>query len=79
MPPHLPATTRTSITTMALKTIITALAAANVVFGHFGLTSPQWRADTLSEENESKYSQWTYPCKKQDARRTMATNQDIVS
>lgn len=39
-----------------------ALAAAQVANAHFGLVYPEWRADTLSEENEEKYSQWTYPC-----------------
>ncbi|KAG5981141.1 hypothetical protein E4U55_003251 [Claviceps digitariae] len=29
---------------------------------HFGLAYPPWRADTLSEAGEEKYSQWTYPC-----------------
>ena len=28
---------------------------------HFGLTYPQWRADSLAETNES-ISQWSYPC-----------------
>ncbi|KAK7407847.1 hypothetical protein QQX98_009962 [Neonectria punicea] len=39
-----------------------ALAAAKAVSAHFGLVFPEWRVDTLSEENEATYSQWTYPC-----------------
>ncbi|KAM3434498.1 hypothetical protein NHJ13734_005973 [Beauveria thailandica] len=39
-----------------------AAAAIQPVTAHFGLTQPQWRADTLAAENEAKYSQWTYPC-----------------
>ncbi|TQS34249.1 hypothetical protein Golomagni_05375, partial [Golovinomyces magnicellulatus] len=38
------------------------LAAVQAVNAHFGLTYPEWRADTLSEEGELKYSQWEYPC-----------------
>ena len=37
-------------------------AAASAVSAHFGLTYPAWRADTLANEDTSKYSQWTYPC-----------------
>ncbi|KAL7793180.1 hypothetical protein V8C37DRAFT_378691 [Trichoderma ceciliae] len=47
---------------MAFKTIMVALAASQAVNAHFGLFYPEWRADTLSEENEDKYSQWDYPC-----------------
>ncbi|KAK1958518.1 hypothetical protein LY78DRAFT_591926 [Colletotrichum sublineola] len=47
---------------MASKTLLLALGAANLASAHFGLTYPTWRADTLSEENEKIYSQWTYPC-----------------
>lgn len=43
---------------------VTLLAAAQAVTAHFGLTYPEWRADTLSSAGEAKYSQWTYPCKK---------------
>ncbi|KAM0343237.1 hypothetical protein ACHAPU_008830 [Fusarium lateritium] len=46
---------------MALKTLV-GLATVQAVSAHFGLVFPTWRADTLSEENEEKYSQWTYPC-----------------
>ncbi|KAH6608883.1 hypothetical protein Trco_002229 [Trichoderma cornu-damae] len=47
---------------MALKTLLLALAASQAVHAHFGLVYPEWRADTLAEENEDKYSQWDYPC-----------------
>lgn len=47
---------------IASKTLV-ALGLANVVTAHFGLVFPEWRADTLSEEGEAKYSQWSYPCK----------------
>ncbi|KAM0258450.1 hypothetical protein ACHAQJ_003789 [Trichoderma viride] len=47
---------------MAFKTIILALAASQAVNAHFGLVYPEWRADTLAEENEDKYSQWDNPC-----------------
>ncbi|CAJ0545343.1 Ff.00g088160.m01.CDS01 [Fusarium sp. VM40] len=46
---------------MAFKTLL-GLATVQAVSAHFGLVFPAWRADTLSEENEEKYSQWTYPC-----------------
>ncbi|CAM1504417.1 Fc.00g020080.m01.CDS01 [Cosmosporella sp. VM-42] len=46
---------------MAYKTLL-ALAMAKIATAHFGLEFPEWRADTLSEEGEAKYSQWTYPC-----------------
>lgn len=36
------------------------LAASQLASAHFGLTYPEWRADTL--ENEDLYSQWTWPC-----------------
>ena len=43
--------------------VVLAAAAAQTVSAHFGLTYPTWRADTLSGEDNSPYSQWTYPCK----------------
>ncbi|RSM21053.1 hypothetical protein CDV31_000101 [Fusarium ambrosium] len=46
---------------MAFKSLL-ALATVQAVSAHFGLVFPAWRADTLSEENEERYSQWTYPC-----------------
>lgn len=46
---------------IASKSLL-ALAMANCAAAHFGLEFPEMRADTLSEENEEKYSQWTYPC-----------------
>ncbi|KAK7415521.1 hypothetical protein QQZ08_012319 [Neonectria magnoliae] len=46
---------------ISTKTLL-ALAAAKAVSAHFGLVFPEWRVDTLSEENEANYSQWTYPC-----------------
>ncbi|KAM5355306.1 hypothetical protein ACJ41O_001952 [Fusarium nematophilum] len=46
---------------MAYKSVL-ALAAAQAVSAHFGLVFPEWRGDTLSEENEDRYNQWTYPC-----------------
>ncbi|KAJ4263648.1 hypothetical protein NW762_006472 [Fusarium torreyae] len=46
---------------MAFKTLL-SLATVQAVSAHFGLVFPAWRADTLSEENEDRYSQWTYPC-----------------
>ncbi|KAJ4164788.1 hypothetical protein LMH87_006449 [Akanthomyces muscarius] len=45
-----------------LTKIALLLAASRAVTAHFGLTQPQWRADTLAAENEAKYSQWNYPC-----------------
>ncbi|KAL4730752.1 hypothetical protein ACLX1H_002790 [Fusarium chlamydosporum] len=45
----------------ASKTLL-GLATVQAVSAHFGLVFPTWRADTLSEENEDRYSQWTYPC-----------------
>ncbi|KAM4058664.1 expression library immunization antigen 1 [Hirsutella rhossiliensis] len=49
-----------------LSTVVTvvgtALAAAHGAFAHFALTYPEWRADTLAEDADSEYSQWTYPC-----------------
>jgi len=47
---------------MAFKSFFLALAAVQAVTAHFGIEYPQWRADTLSEEGEAKYSQWNYPC-----------------
>ncbi len=48
-----------------LTKIALLLAASRAVTAHFGLTQPQWRADTLAAENEAKYSQWNYPCEPQ--------------
>ncbi|KAJ4016431.1 hypothetical protein NW752_003558 [Fusarium irregulare] len=45
----------------ASKTLL-GLATVQAVSAHFGLVFPTWRDDTLSEKNEEKYSQWTYPC-----------------
>ncbi|OAA62159.1 hypothetical protein ISF_05168 [Cordyceps fumosorosea ARSEF 2679] len=45
-----------------LPKIALLLAASQAVTAHFGLTQPQWRADTLAAGNDAKYSQWTYPC-----------------
>ncbi|KAL7807771.1 hypothetical protein V8C44DRAFT_337046 [Trichoderma aethiopicum] len=47
---------------MALKSLLLGLAAVQAVTAHFALVYPEWRADTLAEENEDKYSQWDYPC-----------------
>jgi hypothetical protein len=46
---------------IASKTLL-GLATVQAVSAHFGLIFPTWRADTLSEENEDRYNQWTYPC-----------------
>lgn len=46
---------------IASKTLI-GLATVQAASAHFGLVFPTWRADTLTEENEDRYSQWTYPC-----------------
>lgn len=45
---------------MALKNILLFAAAASA---HFGLKYPEWRADTLTADEELGYDQWTYPCK----------------
>ncbi|WYZ44464.1 hypothetical protein EsH8_VII_000900 [Colletotrichum jinshuiense] len=47
---------------MAPKTLLLALGAANLASAHFGLSYPEWRADTLTATNVTGYSQWTYPC-----------------
>ncbi|KAL7945210.1 hypothetical protein V8C42DRAFT_73121 [Trichoderma barbatum] len=47
---------------MGFKSLLLGLAAVHTVTAHFGVVYPEWRADTLSEENEDKYSQWNYPC-----------------
>ncbi|GJD03098.1 GPI anchored protein [Colletotrichum higginsianum] len=47
---------------MAPKTLLVALGAANLASAHFGLTYPEWRADTLKPTNVTGFSQWTYPC-----------------
>ncbi|KAF7559234.1 hypothetical protein G7046_g4913 [Stylonectria norvegica] len=46
---------------MAYKALL-AMAVAKIATAHFGLEFPEWRIDTLAEENEEKYSQWTNPC-----------------
>ena len=48
---------------MLFTTVVLLAAAAQMASAHFGLTYPPWRADTLSDEENSPYSQWTYPCK----------------
>ncbi|PTB55342.1 hypothetical protein M431DRAFT_398864 [Trichoderma harzianum CBS 226.95] len=47
---------------MAFKSLLLGLAAAQAVTAHFSVVYPEWRADTLSEKNMDKYSQWDYPC-----------------
>ncbi|KAH0489179.1 hypothetical protein TgHK011_009620 [Trichoderma gracile] len=47
---------------MAFKSLLLGLAAVQAVTAHFAVVYPEWRADTLAEENEDKYSQWDYPC-----------------
>src|SRR5690242_8200138 len=42
-------------------TVLLTLAFPLQVLAHFGLTYPVWRADSLSETNNS-ISQWIYPC-----------------
>ncbi|KAF4505519.1 hypothetical protein G6O67_007459 [Ophiocordyceps sinensis] len=42
--------------------VATALAAAHGASAHYALTYPEWRADTLAEDADAGYSQWTYPC-----------------
>lgn len=37
------------------------LAAAQLATAHFGIEFPEWRADTLADE-DGPYSQWEYPC-----------------
>lgn len=44
-----------------VKTLL-ALAAAQAVSAHYTLNYPEWRADTMSHEEDSELSQWTYPC-----------------
>lgn len=46
---------------MAYKVAL-ALAAAQAVSAHFGLIYPEWRADTLTDDENSTYNQWDYPC-----------------
>lgn len=47
---------------LAYRSLI-SLAALQSVSAHFGLVFPEWRGDTLSEENEKLgYDQWVYPC-----------------
>ncbi|RYP15370.1 hypothetical protein DL765_005761 [Monosporascus sp. GIB2] len=38
------------------------LAGARLASAHFAITYPEWRADTLTEEEGSPYDQWVYPC-----------------
>ncbi|RYP48765.1 hypothetical protein DL768_005422 [Monosporascus sp. mg162] len=38
------------------------LAGAKLASAHFAITYPEWRADTLTEEEGSPYDQWVYPC-----------------
>ncbi|KYK57479.1 hypothetical protein DCS_04489 [Drechmeria coniospora] len=40
--------------------LVFAVAAAQCVSAHFGISYPAWRADTLTKD--TNYSQWTYPC-----------------
>jgi hypothetical protein len=40
---------------------IVLLAAAQLATAHFGVEYPEWRADTLTDE-DGPYSQWDYPC-----------------
>lgn len=47
---------------LSAAVFLLAAAATPLVSGHFGITYPTWRADTLSDEDNSPYSQWTYPC-----------------
>ncbi|KAF5027113.1 hypothetical protein F66182_778 [Fusarium sp. NRRL 66182] len=58
---------------MAFKTLL-SLATVQAVSAHFGLVFPPWRADTLSAENEDRYSQWTYPCAGVDYNRRNLTD-----
>lgn len=51
-----------SSSNMAFKSLLLGLAAAQAVTAHFSVVYPEWRADTLSEKNMDKYSQWDYPC-----------------
>lgn len=44
---------------MALKNILLFAAAASA---HFGLKYPEWRADTLTADEDLGYDQWAYPC-----------------
>lgn len=37
------------------------LAAAQLAAAHFGIEYPEWRADTLTDE-DGPYSQYDYPC-----------------
>ena len=47
---------------LSAAVFLLAAVAPPLVSGHFGITYPTWRADTLSDEDNSPYSQWTYPC-----------------
>ncbi|TEA20685.1 Uncharacterized protein C8034_v008176 [Colletotrichum sidae] len=46
---------------MAATTLVLALG-ATLASAHYGLEYPSWRADTLTNTNETGYSQWQYPC-----------------
>ncbi|KAK0391897.1 hypothetical protein NLU13_1395 [Sarocladium strictum] len=45
-----------------LSQTLLALVAAQAVSAHFGLDFPEWRGDTLSDDANSDFSQWLYPC-----------------
>jgi hypothetical protein len=42
--------------------LVLLLAAAHLATAHFGIEFPEWRADTLTDE-DGPYSQYDYPCK----------------
>lgn len=66
---------------MAFKSILLALLASTAVNAHFKLAYPEWRADTLAEENEDKYSQWNNPCTSpplQNAKKPMTSLQQTL-
>ncbi|KAI5467497.1 hypothetical protein BGZ63DRAFT_29220 [Mariannaea sp. PMI_226] len=46
---------------LATKVLI-PLAMANFASAHFGLEFPEWRANSLSEDENSPYSQYLFPC-----------------
>ncbi|KAI0127094.1 hypothetical protein BJ170DRAFT_596654 [Xylariales sp. AK1849] len=37
-------------------------ATAHLATSHFSIKYPEWRANTLSEDENTTYSQWDYPC-----------------
>ena len=49
---------------MTLKALLLFAVGATA---HFGLTFPEWRADTLNADEESGYDQRVYPCKSHPA------------